>query len=291
MSTSTLPTVSVIIPSYKQSAYIAQSLDSVQAQTYAGPVEVIVVVDGSPEDDARVAREHPLDVRVIEQKNTGVSGARNTGIARSTGEYLAFLDADDTWAPQKLQRQMDALLRKGAPALSFTRYRRTHDDGSVPPSAEHPPVNLKVSPRRLLRQNFVGTSTVVVHRACVDRCGLFPSTDNLLKAGQDYALWLRIASLFPLVYVPEILMHYRVHEINRVGTDPIKHFQGGLAALRNFERWSPDRFGPLSGASRRSIASVRGAKLIKDVFLRREEYDEDIMWRALRAVKDQLLKT
>lgn len=289
MSTPSLPTVSVIIPSYKQSAYIAASLDSVQAQTYEGEIEVIVVVDGSPEDDARVAREHPLDVRVIEQENTGVSGARNMGIARSTGEYLAFLDADDTWTPQKLELQLHALLRKGAPALSFTRYRRVHDDGSSPLANDHPSLALKVSPRRLLRQNFIGTSTVVVHRTCLERCGSFPSTNTLLKAGQDYALWLRVASLFPLIYVPEILMHYRVHEVNRVGTDPVKHFEGGLAALRDFERWSPERFGPLSGSSRRNIAGVRGIKLLKDVVLRRDEYDDGTWRRALSAVKEQLL--
>ncbi len=277
------PSVSVIIPAYRQAKFILGALDAVAAQEYAGEVEVIVVDDGSPDDAAEVAATHPIGARIIRQENQGVSGARNTGMREATGEYFAFLDADDRWLPGKLTAQIGALRRLRRPGLSFTRYRRVSEAGDVP-AAEHPPVALDASHTRLAFHNFVGTSTVVLHRACIERVGSFPTREILQRGGQDYALWLRVASLFPLVYVPQVFTLYTVHEINRVGTDPIKHYQGGLNALEDFDAWAPDRFAPMTHATRTSVWAWRSAKLVKDLVWRRREYPGDALKRAPGAI-------
>ena len=259
------PLVSVVIPAYDQAEFIEGCLDSVAAQRWEGPLEVIVVDDGSPDDVGDRARSHPLETTVIRQPNRGVAAARNRGIDQASGEWVAFLDADDRWTPDKLQFQLDALREFSRPALSFCRYRRLTADGrraSIAP--EHPEPQLVATPRRLMWRNFVGTSTVLVHRRCLQRCGGFPETEQLAAGGQDYALWLRIAAYFPLVYVPRIGMEYTLHEDNRVGADAVSHHRGGLQALKDFVDWDPARFQSLSPAALAALAALRTGKFALD---------------------------
>lgn len=278
------PSVSVVIPAYRQANYIKACLDSVAAQHYPGTLKVIVVDDGSDDDSADLASEHPLAPQVIRQKNMGVSGARNRGVEESTGEFVAFLDADDKWHPDKLKAQMTALVLADQPALSFTRYRRVDPSGSpVLRSSEHPAKDLKPTTRHLLGQNFIGTSTVVVHKDCLERCGGFPVSHGLLGAGQDFALWLRVAAFYPLIYVPEVLMDYTVHPTNRVGIDPLKHHQGGVNALRSLNEWAPEEFKKMSGLPLSLVLAGRRAKLIKDLIWRRHEYPANSLSRLMSA--------
>src|SRR5437763_447547 len=101
-----MKTVSVIIPAYNFARYVPEAIDSVLAQTYA-PFEVIVVDDGSTDDTPKVLAAYGNRIRAIRQVNQGVAAARNTGLAAAGGEYVAFIDSDDTWEPRKLQLQMD----------------------------------------------------------------------------------------------------------------------------------------------------------------------------------------
>ncbi len=288
MNTTHSPAVSIIIPAYKQAAYISACLDSIIAQDYPGKLDIIVVDDGSDDDGADIAQAHHAAPRVIRQANTGVSGARNTGFAHATADWIAYLDADDKWLPGKLARQMSALAAGGKPALSFTRYRRVDPAGvPVPRAAEHPSQALRPSTAQLIRQNFIGTSTVITHRACVERAGGFPATHGLLRAGQDYALWLRIAAYFPLVYIPHVLTDYTVHPTNRVGIDPLKHHQGGISALRALAEWAPERFTSMSGGlPLPAVIARRHAKLLKDLITRRRDYPPDTLARFARSLRD-----
>lgn len=277
-----LPTISVVIPAYNQADFIKAALDSVAAQTWPGPVEVIVVDDDSPDDIGDRARAHPLKPTVITQENTGVSGARNRGIEEARGEWIAFLDADDQWLAAKLKQQMDALLKLRRPALSFTRYRRVDPQGKrLEIAPDHPSPKLKARPQKLLRQNFIGTSTVIAHRACFERCGGFPETALLNRGGQDYALWLKIAALFPLVYVPEIGMLYTVHESNRVGVDPVIHHRAGIAALRSLYEWDEALFKSLSPLSLQALIGLRKAQFVADALRYRERFPKGAIKRAL----------
>jgi glycosyltransferase involved in cell wall biosynthesis len=287
---SSLPSVSVIIPAYKQAHFLTRCLDSVQAQTYAGSIEVIVIDDGSPDQSAEVARQHSLSPTVIEQENAGVSSARNAGIEAATGDYMAFLDADDFWQPTKLAHQLDAILAAPDPVcLSFTRYQRVDAGGVVfKRGADHPSLKLDPVASKLMRQNFVGTSTVVVHRACFEACGQFPANRDLLKAGQDFALWLRIATKFPLVYLPEIQTLYTVHKSNRVGINPLKHHAGGVYALRALWQWDARAARAAAGMPLKALVVWRSVKLCKDLIKRRDDVPPEV-WRALLPTIAELL--
>lgn len=100
-----MKTVSVIIPTYNYARYLGEAIDSALGQTLA-PLEVIVVDDGSTDDTPELLAAYGDRIRVLRQKNAGVAVARNSGIAAARGEYVAFLDADDTWLPRKLELQM-----------------------------------------------------------------------------------------------------------------------------------------------------------------------------------------
>jgi glycosyltransferase involved in cell wall biosynthesis len=255
--------VSVIVPAYRQAALIGGCLDSIAAQGYRGRVEVIVVDDGCPEGSGDVAARHGLGATVIRQANAGVAAARNRGIAEASGRVLAFVDADDRWHKEKLERQMAALEARPGPALSFTRYRRVDPEGKALEGFAHPEAELRPSSKRLARQNFIGCSTVAVHRACIDAVGGFPDSEELRRGGQDYALWLRLASRFPLVYVPAILTDYTVHPGNRVGADLIKNYEAAFFALHDFHRWDPAGFRGACGGSYRAVVARCGADLLR----------------------------
>lgn len=277
-----MTSVSVVIPLYNQASFVAQALDSVAAQNVQ-PKEVIVVDDGSQDDSAAVAQAHSIGATVIRQANAGVSAARNAGIAAATGEWVAFLDADDAWAPQKLERQLAAASRVNRPALSFTRYERRRTDGLPVAEPQHPAADLHATPRNLIRGNFIGCSTVVAHRDVFTRVGGFPDSARLRSAGQDYALWLRVASLFPLIYVPEVLMYYTIHATNRVGVDPVRHFEGRISALRSFHEWDRDRFRALARMDYRAFACTRAGRLMIDLATRPHHRTADNFALGMRA--------
>ncbi len=259
MSSPALPLVSVVIPAYRQAAFVSGCLDSVAAQSYQGPTEVIVVDDGCPEQTAEVAARHPSTPIVLRQENSGVAKARNAGIARATGTFIAFCDADDRWHEHKLEQQLDSLMRLGRPALGCTRYRRVDASGQALEPVAHPPASLEPSLEVLMCQNFVGCSTVVVHRDCLAAVGGFPDSAELRRGGQDYALWLAIAARFPIAFVPEILVDYAIHEASRVGTDRVKNFDGAVHALRWFHGRDRDLFTAAGGAYPRLVARHAGA--------------------------------
>ena len=228
---------------------MTRCLDSVARQTYRGAVEVIVVDDGCPEASGDVAAAHPLDPKVLRLTNGGVANARNRGAAEASARLIAFLDADDVWHPQKLERQVERIQALDTPALCFTRYRRLSGVHEEPVAT--PPASLKPSFALLTRLNFIGCSTVLVHKDCFDYAGGFPDSRELRRGGQDYALWLRIATRYPLLFVPEILVDYTIHEGSRVGLDALKNFEGAVNALRSFRHWSE------AASEKRSLLSQR----------------------------------
>ena len=255
------PKVSVVVPAFKQAHLIDGCLDSIAAQTYTGPVEVIVVDDGSPDDSGARAARHRVGARVVRQDNGGAAAARNRGIAESSGDYLAFVDADDRWLPDKLSRQIARLQAGGKPALCFTCYRRVDSTGTLlEGDTAHPAMQQQPTAAALAAQNFIGCSTVMVHRSCIERVGGFPTDEALRRCGQDYALWLRVAAYFPLIYLREVHVLYTVHQDNRVGVDRLKHFSGGLEALHALYTWSPTRAKAMVGLPLTALVARRAAR-------------------------------
>ena len=119
--------VSVVIPNYNYARFLPEAIDSVLAQTY-GQIEIIVVDDGSTDDSREILDGYGDRVTVIFQQNAGVSAARNNGVSRSRGEYLAFLDADDAWLPAKIERQIAAF--RGDEEIGLVHVGMVEIDGS-----------------------------------------------------------------------------------------------------------------------------------------------------------------
>ncbi len=193
--------ISVIIPSFNRAHTLTRALQSVLAQDHAAS-EILLIDDGSTDNTAeRVQQDFP-SVRYCYQDNAGVSAARNLGIAQAKGEWLAFLDSDDAWLPQKLHRQWQALQRQ-------TRYRLCHTDEiwirhgkRVNPMHKHRKQGGFIF-QHCLPLCAISPSSVMIHRTLFDEVGLF---DTSLPACEDYDLWLRITASHPVLYLDEALL-------------------------------------------------------------------------------------
>lgn len=207
-----MPVVSVIIPAYNSAAFIAEAIAGVRGQTFTGH-EIIVVDDGSTDDTREVIRRFP-EVRSVRQSNQGVAAARNAGIALAKGEFICFLDADDLWRPEKLTRQLDFMAAHPDVGLLFTDAEEHGSDGVEKASilatmtcgATQVPIDDAF--RKLLIENFIPTSTVMVRRSCLMASGLF---DVSLPNVEDRDMWLRLAAVVPVACLPEVTACKRSH--------------------------------------------------------------------------------
>ena len=191
--------ISVVIPAYKAAQYLPRCLDSVSAQTLK-PSEIIVVDDGSPDDSAKVARS--LGARVVSRPNGGLSAARNTGIQNASGDWVALLDADDLWAPQKLESQA-ALIRSNT-VLVYTGISIFDDHGTRKIS----PAAAPSSTKRILRYaNPITPSSVIARRDALMRDGGFRED---IRACEDWEMWVRLQRVGSFEAVPEPLTLYYV---------------------------------------------------------------------------------
>jgi glycosyltransferase involved in cell wall biosynthesis len=199
--------VSVIVPTYNSAHFLSAAIQSVLAQSYRD-FELIVVDDGSRDHTPRVVASFGDRVRYLRQENAGVSVARNRGIAESSGRYVAFLDADDTWMPSKLQRQRDALEAEPTRRLCYSAFEVVDEKLSA--------IEIRRSRRQgsaledlLTRGNVVGSiCTVMCERALIDEVGGF---DVTLSQCADWDLWIRIAARTEFIYLDEPLATYRQH--------------------------------------------------------------------------------
>lgn len=207
---------------YRVERYVAEAVRSVLEQTFGG-FELILVDDGSPDDSVAVCRrfDDPR-IRLVRQANRGLAGARNAGIRAARGAFVAFLDADDRWMPQKLERHLDHLSAHPGVGLSFSHSALIDDDGRPLGRYQSPPGG-PVSPEVLLMDNPVGNgSTPVARRAALEalaytadgpdgpeRCYFDPA----LRRVEDLDCWLRLALTTPwqVACLPEVLTCYRIN--------------------------------------------------------------------------------
>lgn len=194
--------VSVVIPTYNSGPLVAEAVRSVLAQTRPAH-EVIVVDDGSTDDTAQRLAEFGERIVYVRQANARVAAARNTGLARATGELVAFLDADDAWHPEKLARQVQVL--EAHPEIGLVGTGTTDWPGEF--AAELPAGELRrLTFSRLLLSNQITTSSVVVRRSVLERVGSF---DTELFGPEDYDLWLRCAQVSEVANLQQPLTGYR----------------------------------------------------------------------------------
>lgn len=204
-----MPEVSVIIPTYNRAKYVTHAIDSVLAQTYSD-YEIIIVDDGSTDNTREVLETYMDKIRYLYQDNAGVSAARNTGIKTAKGKWIAFLDSDDEWLPEKLSRQMGSLARTGA-KVCFTNiiwnskeagkslrdetYKGKYSDDEV----FYEPLELLLHRSSL----YNVLSAVVIESRLLARVGCF---DERISYGEDIRLFVRLTFETPFVYVHQLLV-------------------------------------------------------------------------------------
>lgn len=202
--------VSVVIASYNYGKYLPFALESALGQSY-GNIEVIVVDDGSTDDTPQVIEPYLSDprLRYIRQANAGQPKTKNRGIAESRGEFIAFLDADDIWLLDKLERQMPLF---ADPQVGVVYCRRTWMDeqGGVLPGNERT-LRRGFVLDHIFIDNFVCFSSSVVRRRLLIEHGVF---DETLPMGIDYDLWIRLAIRCKFDYVDAPLVRYRTGHAN-----------------------------------------------------------------------------
>lgn len=238
--------INVILPVYEQPDLLREALQSVAAQT-VDDVEVIVVDDASEADIASVVTEFGEFARLVRHdQNRGAAAARNTGIEFSTGEFVAFLDADDVWKPTKLEKQREVFARsRDDVGLVYTGLVQYELDGTT--WERYPDARGHIYVEELERDRVRPTSTVMVRRECLDRVGGF---DTSLPSRQDYDLWIRITEHYAVDYVDEILVDKR-EQPDSISKDFDSRIRGDLAVFEKVRR----RVSEMDSLTRRRVLS------------------------------------
>ncbi len=222
--------VSVIIATYNMGHYLCAAVQSALAQTYPS-VEVLIVDDGSTDDTPQIVQQWIGDarVRLYRQANAGKARAMNRGFELSRGRFVAFLDADDVWNPDKLAQQMP--LFSGRPELGVVYSDYQCMDG------EERPLVKGITPMRrgwvtgsLLIENFVCYSAGVVRREGLERGGGF---DEALGMGIDYDLWLRLSAHWQFDFVPQPTVRYRIWA-GQMSKNYRKRYESAIRIMRSF---------------------------------------------------------
>ncbi len=197
------PTVSVVIPAYNAKRFLKDALDSALRQSHP-PTEVLVIDDGSSDGTGLLAAS-VTGIRRIRQPNAGVSAARNRGIEEATGRFIAFLDADDVWEPNKLATQLEELSEDQFACSARTETNERPDPTRIVQGIRR--VSLLES--LLFEGNVVGTpSSVIAPRSALLAAGGF---DPRLSMCADWDMWIRLALRVSSRYSEEPMVRYRVH--------------------------------------------------------------------------------
>ncbi len=216
---SVVPLISVIIPAYNSARFIRECVDSVLAQTRTD-FEVIVVDDGSTDETRTILGEYGNRVQVLAGAHRGNAAARNRGWRAAHGLWVCFLDSDDRWAPDKLQRQLDDIARHPGTEVHFPQATWFNDDGPIRPLPAGPETRDGLWPQLARMQPFGSSlSGVMVRRACLERVDGF---DENLKLSVDWDMWIRLADCSELRWCADPTVHVRLHEHNANRNDAVR---------------------------------------------------------------------
>ena len=214
--------ISAIIPTYNNAAFIKDAVLSIQNQTVP-PAEIIIVDDGSTDNTQYIVQQLDGNIQYIRQQNRGPSAARNAGIKAAKGDWIAFLDADDQWTTDKLEKQIKALQHSPELKLLAGDMSEIDIDNQILEASvlnkhhfleKFKALDGKPLPDafiELLRKNFIPTGTVLIKKDILLEAGLF--NDNI-RYGEDLELWAKVASQHPVTCLPDVLMLRRQHGSN-----------------------------------------------------------------------------
>lgn len=223
-----MPKVSVIIPVYNSSKYLSETIESVLAQTFQD-FEIVTVDDGSRGNSKEILQgyieKYPNKIHYIYQENRGIAGARNTGIRNAKGEFIALLDADDKWHPERLEAGVKVIESSPEIGLVYTNVTKINEKGDFlgTPTNEQCLSGYIFEDLFLRKANFY-TLTVLFRKECCDKVGLFDENPVCMGV-DDRDLWLRISRKYRIEYVDKVLAYYRVH-----GTQYSKNLDKMVAA-------------------------------------------------------------
>jgi glycosyltransferase involved in cell wall biosynthesis len=238
------PIVSVIIPVYNGERYLAETIESVIAQTEVN-WEIIAVNDGSTDDSQAILQEYakkiPDRIKVITVENGGVSRARNTAVAAARSIYVAFLDQDDLFAPRKLERQVEMFSRNRNLGISFTNVMFIDEKGSV---LRENAIKLGVKHRGnvfecLVFENFIGISSVMLKKELYVKTGGF---DPRFSLAEDYDFLLKVTQESSVDYIDEPLLLYREHGDSGTHTKIDRLIDEALSISNHWKRQNPQIF-------------------------------------------------
>jgi glycosyltransferase involved in cell wall biosynthesis len=292
------PRVSALIPVFNGAATVARAVESALAQSLASTLEVIVVNDGSTDLTAAVLDLYCPQIIVVNQPNRGLAGARNAGAAIARGEYLAFLDADDVWLPNKLAVTTAALERASNAVLAYSDITAVDHEGSELPSSPITP-ELAHAPSMselLTRWWPILPSAVVMRRNSYEISGGF--CESFRRAYEDMDLWLRAREQGNFLFLEERLLKYRTTPV----PERMERYEDDYAVFVQRVR---ARYGararPLLRAIRHAHVTARGYSGLtamragdmaaaRENFLRALRYDPTNLKTALRLMRTFLPK-
>ena len=284
------PLVSVIVTVYNTAQYVGEAIDSILAQTYS-PMEVVIVDDGSTDNVQDVLAAYSGRIRVIRQENRGPAGALNTGVQAANGDFMAVLDSDDVWMPDKLARQMT--LFKTCPEMDFVFANSQHmdEDGNdvhifsarMPPPVDYRKEVMKDGyllvgdwPAALAYHNFIPHSTIVARLPAVRAVGGY---DPQRRVSLDYRLyWSLISHGASFGFLNTVLMKYRRHA-TQVTKNSVRYFEDRTSGLKDILARSKG----LSWATRHNLKQ-RLARLYK------KAGDDAFRWGERRTARKDYLE-
>jgi glycosyltransferase involved in cell wall biosynthesis len=291
-----MPKVSVIVPVYRVERYIAETIRSVLNQTYTD-FELLIIDDESPDRSIEICQGFTDPrLKIIHQKNRGLAGARNTGIRHAQGNYLAFLDSDDLWLPQKLEKHIAHLEQHPTVGVSFSRSAFI-DEAGQPLGIYQMPKLTEITPGYLFCRNPVSNGSCVVIRREVFEGIKFQENlygtienfyfDDRFRQSEDIECWLRIAlqTNWQIEGIPEALTLYRVNS-GGLSANLIKQYESWEKIIENTQQYAPDfirewgdkaRAYQLRYLARRAI-SQRDGRLAVELVHRALRTDWQIIW-------------
>lgn len=205
------PLVSIVIPVYNGSNYLAEAIDSALEQTYSN-VEILVINDGSNDfgETRKIASSYGNKIRYFEKVNGGVSTALNLGIQEMKGEYFSWLSHDDKYFPEKIENQINFLKEnKTKNVLLYSDIEYIDKDSKFISVNKFPHYSPEEFRPAFIINGLVHGCTLLIPKMCFEDCGVFNTS---LRTTQDYELWFRFSTKFDFIHLPNVSVYSRIHD-------------------------------------------------------------------------------
>jgi GT2 family glycosyltransferase len=265
--------VTILIPTFNRRTLLKRALNSVYKQTYT-EFEVIVVDDGSTDGTEKMIRDLFPMVKYLSQSNSGVSSARNKGIASAKGKWLAFLDSDDEWLPQKLSKQMSLLKSKPDYKICHTEEQWVRNGVKVNQMKKHKKTGGWIF-LQCLPLCAMSPSSIIIHHSIFSELGNF---DTSLPACEDYDMWLRITAKHPVLFIEEPqIIKYGGHE------DQLSKTHWGMDRYRITALQKIILGGTLNDQNKQQAIStlLKKCKIFQQGALKRDKQDDALHYKKI----------